>query len=152
MLPSMHVLYVGTSEVPGAVNAHKTVESQEKASDQFDIQVRADHVSSLENAFDRLQTEKFDAVLLDLGEDTTDNLYKIEELMNFLDEHGLRYSTPVIILSQDDNYKLTMDALKLGAKDCLCKHSLTPRRLIRSLTFATYHQLLPKKKSWFGLM
>ncbi len=88
------------------------------------------HVSSLAEARDRLETQPFDLVLLDLGLPDSQGIETLTQLYNNND------SIPIIVLTADNDRDLAGQAIRSGAQDYLCKRQLNGDLLWRSIRYA----------------
>ncbi len=93
-------------------------------------------VSSIEEAERQLKNEHFDVFVLDLLSSQTNG----EPLAAFDHLHHLYPSVPIVVLSSDDNYELSLQAMRRGAQDYLIKDKVTGQLLVRSLRYAIERQ------------
>ena len=105
-----------------------------------------DESSDLEKGFKEILEKEYDAIILDLKLPKTNGLETVEKMLKFLDENNK--DIPVIILTGLEDYLIGKKAFRLGVKDFLIKNDLQSKDLNRSLTFATYHNNLPKRKNY----
>nr|MDJ0522872.1 diguanylate cyclase [Planctomycetota bacterium] len=93
---------------------------------------RLQHVDTVPAAAAVLAESAPDAVLLDLhvGETTSDPL---GVLKHFLDED---LSTPIVVLTSNDDEELAVEAVRLGAQDYVLKQQATGPRLHRAIEYA----------------
>lgn len=83
----------------------------------------------LARAGERLTEGRFDVILLDLG------LPDCSGLEAFARVHEAAPAVPVIILSGQDDEKLALRVVRVGAEDCLMKSSIDPESLLRSVRY-----------------
>ena len=84
----------------------------------------------LEAGLERLESEDVDAVLLDLklpDSQGYDTFRRLQEL---------RPSTPIVILTGDEDDRMAEKAMGQGAQDYLFKADLTPSLLVRAIRYA----------------
>jgi len=93
-------------------------------------QARVEQVDRVRDAEQRLESEEFDILLLDLSLPDAKGL----EAPRRLHEHA--QSLPIIILSGSDSEELALGALKIGAQDHLSKNDLDGRLLARCIRHA----------------
>lgn len=89
-----------------------------------------DSVQYLNDAVERLATESFDAVLLDLNLPDSCSLEAVDELKT------VWQSGPVIVLTGLDEECLGIDAIRHGAADYLAKDGLSANLLSRAISYA----------------
>lgn len=104
--------------------------------------VRANNISQMK---EKLNEEKFDALLLDLCMGDTTGLDTIKTAQQILEKSTLNKDCPIIILSGLNDFSLINKALKMGVKDYLCKGEFVSSELKRALSFATVTKVLPKR-------
>jgi signal transduction histidine kinase len=92
------------------------------------------HVKRLREALDLIQTEKFDAILLDLTLPDSQGLEAIELLME------ISSNLPIVILTNTNDERLAIDAVRRGAQDYLVKRQVNIEVLIRSIQYAIERQ------------
>lgn len=92
------------------------------------------HVKRLREALDLIQTEKFDAILLDLTLPDNQGLEAIELLM----ESSLHL--PIVILTNTNDERLAIEAVRRGAQDYLVKRQVNIEVLVRSIQYAIERQ------------
>ncbi len=89
-----------------------------------------EHVDRLEAGLQRLRQRRIDVVLLGLS------------LPGSLDFDGIAClqaeapSVPIVVLSTLDNAEVILNAVKLGAEDCLPKGNYAPETLVRTIRYA----------------
>jgi PAS domain S-box-containing protein len=89
----------------------------------------------IDAAIERLCSEEFDVVLLDLGRASDTG----EEIIKNVLAHG--DTIPIVVLIDIQGEPLRMRALQLGVWDCLVKDRLDRDTLLRSLTAAVEHRM-----------
>lgn len=87
------------------------------------------HVESLAQARDRLETSRFDVVLLDLYLPDSEGIESFKALEQMVQD------TPIVILTGDDEGS-GVSAVRLGAQDYLNKQYLDPHSLSRAVRYA----------------
>ena len=93
-------------------------------------------VSSIEEAEQHLKEEHFDVCVLDLLSSQANG----DPLGTFDHLHRLYPSIPIVVLSSDDDYELSLQAMRRGAQDYLIKDKVTGQLLVRSLRYAIERQ------------
>ncbi len=93
-------------------------------------------VSSVEEAEQHLKKEHFDVFVLDLFSSQTNG----DPLSAFDYLHRLYPSIPIVVLSSDEDYELSLQAMRRGAQDYLIKDKVTGQLLVRSLRYAIERQ------------
>lgn len=83
--------------------------------------------ASIEKAEEKIKTEKYDLILLDLLLPYSDTLITIKQIR---DGHTANTSTPIIVLTNLDKGDKTKKALEYGANLCLFKAEQTPQKII----------------------
>ena len=104
----------------------------------FLVQALLDDVSSmtldvagtLSNGLERLASEEYDAVLLDLGLPDSVGLDTLKRLRSEVS------TVPIIVMTGLEDEAAGSQAIRMGAQDFLCKSQLNRNVIIRSLTFA----------------
>lgn len=99
-----------------------------KATFGRDIKVERTHLAS--DGAERLRQGYVDCVLLDLGLPDADGLDALELLQNTAPD------VPVVILSQNRDEPLTIEAMREGAQDYLWKGATTSHELRRAILYA----------------
>lgn len=99
-----------------------------KATFGRDIKVERTHLAS--DGADRLRQGYVDCVLLDLGLPDADGLEALELLQETAPD------VPVVILSQNRDEPLTIEAMREGAQDYLWKGATTSHELRRAILYA----------------
>ncbi|MFW5867566.1 MAG: AAA family ATPase [Armatimonadota bacterium] len=88
------------------------------------------HVPDLTTAFDRLSSDAFDVVLLDLG------LPESRGLATFMKMHEEHSEVPIVVLSGLDDEEVAISAVQEGAQDYLVKKHISGGQLLRSIRYA----------------
>ncbi len=88
------------------------------------------HTERLAEALRRLDEDRFDAVLLDLGLPDSQGLETFAHLQERFP------GTPVVVLTGLDDSSLAMRAVQLGAQDYLVKKQLSPGMLARVIRYS----------------
>lgn len=84
---------------------------------------------TLSEALDLIDTEEFDAALVDLGLPDTQGMQPVEDLRRRAPQ------LPIVVLTAAGEH-LALEALRAGAQDYLGKEELTGPTVVRSLLFA----------------
>lgn len=106
---------------------------------EVDSEIIINHVATLQDAISKLETEFFDAVLLDLNlPDSFGDLtfHKMKEYTT---------STPIILLTGLNDELVAVNAVKKGAQDYLVKGQVTSGLLLRSLNYSIERNRLLKQ-------
>ena len=93
-------------------------------------QFRLTHVERLHEALQRLKTTAYDVILLDLTLPDSTELTSLEQLLT------LAPSVPVLVLTNNNNPELAMEAVRQGAQDFLIKRQINHEVLVRSLRYS----------------
>jgi len=93
-------------------------------------ETRLTHVESLTGARERLESEQYDVVLLDLGLPESEGLETVHRVESF------DVAVPVIVLTGLDDTDVAVEAIQSGAQDYLPKENLDGDLLARSLRYA----------------
>jgi PAS domain S-box-containing protein len=101
-----------------------------KASARFSVV----HVEQLKDALARLQTQKFDVVLLDLSVPDSHGFETFVRL------HEATPEIPIVVLSGRDDEELALKAVQAGAQDYLVKGRMGEDVLQRSIRYAIERQ------------
>lgn len=92
------------------------------------------HVKRLRSALERLQQERFDVALLDLTLPDSQGLASVKLL-------AARFANlPVVVLTNTNDDKLALEAVRQGAQDYLVKRKINLDSLVRSLKYAIERQ------------
>lgn len=89
-----------------------------------------EHVTRLAEALERLKTDGFDGVILDLGLPDATGLESVQRLID------ARPDVPIIVLTGRNDEQLGYDAVDNGAQDFFTKCDLDGQRLVNSVLFA----------------
>ncbi|KKM15056.1 hypothetical protein LCGC14_1699870, partial [marine sediment metagenome] len=101
--------------------------------------------SNLTEALSKLEKNKYDIIILDLGLPESKGIETIKIVIEHL--KNIRKDIPIIILTGFEDYTLGKKAFKLGIKDYLIKGETEPKELQRAISFATYDCNLPSRKT-----
>jgi len=93
--------------------------------------LKLEHVTRLDKALDRLSSEHFDVVLLDLS------LPDEQGLTTLIRAHAHAPKVPIVILTGLDDEALAVRAVRAGAQDYLVKGRVDGDLLVRSMRYAT---------------
>lgn len=93
-------------------------------------QFQLTHVERLQEALQRLQTSHYEVILLDLTLPDSMGLTSIEQLLTSAS------SIPVLVLTNNNNPELAIEAVRRGAQDYLIKRQINHEVLVRSLRYA----------------
>src|SRR6202790_1359625 len=93
--------------------------------------LKLEHVGRLDAALERLSSEHFDVVLLDLS------LPDEQGLATLVRTHAHAPKVPVVILTGLDDEALAVKAVRAGAQDYLVKGRVDGDLLVRSMRYAT---------------
>ena len=96
---------------------------------QLDKHFSLDRSSSLEAALDKLSSDEFDLILLDVGLPDSVGLSTLENVIS-------RTESPVVILSASEDGDLAREAIRFGAQDFLVKSEVTSHSLGRAVLYA----------------
>ncbi len=98
---------------------------------------RLSHEPCFDKALDRIGSEEFDVLLLDLNLPGTSGLPTLHSV-----QAVLRDRCPVVVLSGMGDQQFHMEALRQGAQDFLIKSDLNGNELVRAVSYATErHQM-----------
>lgn len=99
-------------------------------------EVSVNHVSSMEDAEEALDTKIYDTLVLDLA-----SLSQQGDPLDAFDYFHDKYpSIPIVVLAHDDDYDLSLQVMRRGAQDYLIKDKVTGQLLVRSLRYAIERQ------------
>jgi len=93
-------------------------------------QFQLTHVERFKEALQRLETTAYEVILLDLTLPDSAGLTSLEQLLI------LAPSIPVLVLTNNSNPELAMEAVRQGAQDFLIKRQINHEVLSRSLRYA----------------
>lgn len=99
-------------------------------------EVSVNHVSSMEDAEEALDTKIYDTLVLDLAS-LSQQGDPLEAFDHFHDKYP---SIPIVVLAHDDDYDLSLQVMRRGAQDYLIKDKVTGQLLVRSLRYAIERQ------------
>ncbi|MTJ09474.1 MULTISPECIES: hybrid sensor histidine kinase/response regulator [unclassified Anabaena] len=88
------------------------------------------HVQRLRDGINKLNSENYDVILLDLTLPDSQGLSSIPQLME------QNPSTPIIVLTNTNDQELAIEAVRQGAQDYLVKRQVNPDTLVRSVRYA----------------
>jgi len=88
------------------------------------------HVEDLAAACDRLSSESFDLILLDLTLPDSKGLETLEAMI------GKAPSLPIVVLTNTDDEELAVELVRRGAQDYLVKRQVNRELLVRSVCYA----------------
>ena len=91
---------------------------------------------SVDDAFERLYDQQFDAILLSLSANVGESVKRVLEYTD----------SPIIVLTSSTNDSLGLEALQAGADDYLVKPALNPEHCV-TLFNAPWHAATGKAKS-----
>ncbi len=106
----------------------------EAASDDIwgEMKFKSVWADSLEQAYLKVNEEKFDLLILDLN--LRDSVHSGLETLSEVLEKGL--NIPIVVMTGDTNAQLWSDALRMGAQDYIIKGLIDPINLVRTLSHA----------------
>jgi len=93
-------------------------------------------VESLSAAFDALEANEYDLVLLDLGLPGTKGIETLKTMNEFLDEHAGIDPVPVVVLTGLSDHGVAIEAIEAGAQDYLVKGNIDGETLGRAIRYA----------------
>ncbi len=93
--------------------------------------LKLEHVDRLSTALERLSSDRFDVVLLDLS------LPDAQGLTTLTRTHAHAPNVPIVVLTGLDDELLAVKAVRLGAQDYLVKGRVDGDLLVRSVRYAT---------------
>jgi signal transduction histidine kinase/DNA-binding response OmpR family regulator len=85
---------------------------------------------TLSHAIKQLRSQKFDAILADMGLPDSNGLETLQEIMK------LDLKAPVIIMTGLDDEEMALQALKEGAADYLVKNRLNSENILRTIRYS----------------
>lgn len=88
----------------------------------------------LNEAFQCLENESFQAIVLDLGLPDSKGLETLERMLK------AARSIPVVVLTGREDLDLAQAAIRLGAQECLCKNRVSGELLVRTITSSIERQ------------
>lgn len=97
------------------------------------------HVNRLEEALKQLENKHFDIILLDL---TLPDSQGLESLAPLTEKAP---SKPIVVLTNTNDEKLALEAVRQGAQDYLVKRQITLELLVRSICYAIERKQMAEK-------
>ena len=88
------------------------------------------HVKRLRAAIDRLESESFDIILLDLTLPDSEGLETLEAM------NAIAPSLPIVVLTHTEDDELAVSLVRRGAQDYLVKRHLNRELLVRAVSYA----------------
>ena len=92
------------------------------------------HVKRLREGLDRLQQNCFDVILLDLTLPDSQGIESVKLLVNQVPQ------VPIVVLTNHNDDKLALQAVREGAQDYLVKRHVNVEVLVRSVQYAIERQ------------
>ncbi len=92
------------------------------------------HVNRLQTALEKLKGERFDVILLDLTLPDSQGLSSVETLVRQAP------NLPIVVLTNTNDDKLAIEAVRRGAQDYLIKRKINVDVLVRSIQYAIERQ------------
>ena len=92
------------------------------------------HVERLQTGLNRLRQKQFDLILLDLTLPDSRGLSSVEMLVNNF------ASLPIVVLTNTNDDRLAIEAVRQGAQDYLVKRKINIEVLVRSIQYAIERQ------------
>ena len=92
------------------------------------------HVNRLQTALEKLKGERFDVILLDLTLPDSQGLSSVETLVRQAP------NLPIVVLTNTNDDKLAIEAVRRGAQDYLIKRKINVDVLVRSVQYAIERQ------------
>jgi diguanylate cyclase (GGDEF)-like protein len=108
--------------------------AEESLLDAGQDHIQLTHVDLLSRAIQRLASEKFDVILLDLSLPDGQRLDGMRQI------HTAYPHLPIVVLSGDQDESLALKALEQGAQDYLRKGEADGRGLVRAIRYAIERQ------------
>jgi len=105
-------------------------------SEKFDLSI----VDRLSDALDRLTTEQFDVVLLDL------TLPDSQGFSTFTKVHAKAPDTPIVVLTGLNDEIIAVQAVRDGAQDYLVKGDVKGETLVRSMRYAIERNRMERER------
>jgi two-component system, cell cycle sensor histidine kinase and response regulator CckA len=97
---------------------------------RLDSNFRLSHVKRLGDAIEQLQQEQFDVALLDLTLPDSNGLESLDRLIE------INSSLPIVVLTNNNDDRLAVSAVRHGAQDYLVKRQVNLDVLMRSVRYA----------------
>jgi DNA-binding response OmpR family regulator len=107
--------------------------------------IEIDEANSIEKTLDKLNSNNYNAIILDLNLPKSTGLTTVKTVSNYLKE--INKDMPIIVLTGVDDYEIGRKAWDLGVKDFLIKDEIHPQDLLRALNFANIDNKNLKKRS-----
>ncbi len=98
-----------------------------------------DAVSSLSEAINRLNTNQYDVVLLDLGLPDSSGIETVQKVCQTIP------NTPIVVLTGLENEQTGLEAIKCGAADSLVKGPALENSLVRTALYAIERKKVAEK-------
>lgn len=92
------------------------------------------HVNRLQAALEKLECDRYDVVLLDLTLPDSQGLVSVDTIVK------QSPNLPIVVLTNTNDDKLAIEAVRLGAQDYLIKRKINVDVLVRSLQYAIERQ------------
>ena len=92
------------------------------------------HVQRLQTGLNRLRQKQFDLILLDLTLPDSKGLSSVELLVNNFS------NLPIVVLTNTNDDRLAIEAVRQGAQDYLVKHKINIEVLVKSIQYAIERQ------------
>lgn len=109
---------------------------KEMLNDSDEIEVEIIHAGRLSQAITKHRKSKVDAAILDLQ---VPDSFGLDTFLGFHKEYP---NTPTIVLTGTKDYKLAIDAVKMGAQDYLHKGEFSALAIVRTIRYAIERQRL----------
>jgi signal transduction histidine kinase len=93
-------------------------------------------VDNLNDAFDALESDPYDLVLLDLGLPESKGIDTLLSMTEFLTEHEGVRPVPVVVLTGLKDRETALEAIQAGAQDYLVKGNIDGESLERAIRYA----------------
>jgi len=103
-----------------------------KMDKSWDISI--DECNCLKNALEQLKSYDYNIIILDLMLPETDGIQTVKKIMEHLKK--LDKKTPIIVLTNMEDFSVGRQAWSLGVKDFLIKDEIQTQDLSRALKFA----------------
>jgi len=97
--------------------------------------ISIDECNCLRNSLEKLGSYDYDIIILDLMLPETDGIQTVEKIMEHLKK--LDKQTPIVVLTNIEDYSVGRKAWSLGIKDFLIKGEIQTQDLSRALKFAS---------------
>lgn len=100
-----------------------------------------EEVSSIRNAYEKLDRHTYDVVILDLNLTDSEGLDSLDKILSRAPE------TPVVVLTGKDDEKIIFEALRRGAQDYIVKGDDLNNQLVKALVFAVERNKIRQAES-----